>query len=72
MLESSDNNWKVKTLVGSTVLGAVTGLAAGYLLSRNAEEKASSPPKIKTMDVLRLAITVIGVVRGIAALGDPD
>jgi len=71
MLESSDN-WKTKVLIGSTVLGAVTGLAAGYLMSRNAEEKASSPPKIKTMDALRLAITVIGVVRGIAALGDPD
>jgi hypothetical protein len=71
MLESS-NNWKVKIIVGSTVIGAVTGLAAGYLLSRNSEEKAGSPPKIQTMDALRLAITVIGVVRGIAALGDPD
>ncbi|MGD8583933.1 MAG: hypothetical protein PVH65_02985 [Chloroflexota bacterium] len=71
MLESSDN-WKARVLISSTVIGAITGLAAGYLLSRNSEERAGSPPKIQTMDALRLAITVIGVVRGIAALGDPD
>ena len=71
MLESNDN-WKVKILIGSTVIGAVTGLAAGYFLSRNAEEKAGAPPNIQTMDILRLTIGVIGVVRGIAALGDPD
>jgi hypothetical protein len=71
MLESNDN-WKVRIILGSTAIGAVTGLAAGYLLSRNSEEKAGTPPKIQTMDALRLAITVIGVVRAIAALGDPD
>ena len=36
MLESNDN-WKIKVLVGGTVIGALSGLAAGYLLSRNAE-----------------------------------
>lgn len=71
MLESNDN-WKAKLLIGGTVIGALTGLAAGYLLSRNAEEKAGAPPKIQTMDVLRLTVGVIGVVRGIAALGDPN
>lgn len=71
MPESSED-WKVKLIVGSTLLGAVTGLAAGYLLSRNSEEKAGRPPTIQTMDAIRLAISVIGVVRGIAALGDPD
>lgn len=71
MLEA-DENWKVKILVGSTLIGAVTGLAAGFLLSRNSEEKSGSAPTIQTMDAIRLAIAVIGVVRGIAALGDPD
>lgn len=71
MLESNEN-WKIRILVGSTVVGAFTGLAAGYLLSRNSEEKNGRPPKIQTMDALRLAIAVIGVIRGIAALGDPD
>lgn len=71
MLES-DNNWKVKILVASTVIGALSGLAAGYLLSRTSDEKGGQPPKIKTSDALRLTVGVIGLVRGIAALGDPD
>lgn len=71
MLES-DNSWKVKILVGSTVIGALSGLAAGFLLSRTSEEGEGGPPKIHTSDALRLAIGVIGLVRGIAALGDPD
>jgi hypothetical protein len=71
MLES-DNNWKIKILIGSTVIGALSGLAAGFLLSRTSDERGGSPPKIKTSDVLRLTVGVIGLVRGIAALGDPD
>ena len=71
MLES-DNNWKTKILVGSTLIGALTGLAAGFLLSRTSDERGGGPPKIKTSDVLRLTLGVIGLVRGIAALGDPD
>jgi len=71
MLESEDS-WKTKILIGSTVIGALSGLAAGYLLSRTSDEKGGGPPKIKTADALRLSIGVIGLVRGIAALGDPD
>ena len=71
MLES-DNNWKVKILVGSTIIGALTGLAAGFLLSRTSDERGGRPPKIKTSDALRLTVGVIGLVRGIAALGNPD
>lgn len=71
MLESEDS-WKVKVVVGSTIVGALSGLAAGFLLSRTSEEKGSGPPKIRTSDALRLTVGVIGLVRGIAALGDPD
>lgn len=71
-MPESNNNWKTKIIVGSTILGAASGLIAGYLLSRTAEERGDAPPKVKTGDVLRLAIGIIGLVRGIAALGDPD
>lgn len=71
MLES-EGNWKIKVLIGSTIVGAMSGLAAGFLLSRTSDEKGGGPPKIKTADGLRLAVGVIGLVRGIAALGDPD
>lgn len=71
MLESN-NNWKTKVIIGSTLLGAASGLIAGYLLSRTAEERGDGPPKVKTGDALRLAVGIIGLVRGIAALGNPD
>lgn len=71
-MPESNNNWKTKIIIGSTILGAASGLTAGYLLSRTAEERGDGPPKVKTGDVLRLAIGIIGLVRGIAALGDPN
>lgn len=65
-----DISWKTKMLVGATLLGAITGLSAGYLLSRSAEESGEGPPEIHTADVLRLVIGVVGLVRGVAALGE--
>jgi len=71
-MPDSEQDWKIKVIVGATIIGAATGLAAGFLLSRTSEERAGGPPSVKTSDALRLAIGVIGLVRGIAALGDPD
>jgi len=70
-MPETDANWKTKIIVGATVIGAVSGLAAGLLLSRTADERSGGPPKLRTSDALRLAVGVIGLVRGIAALGDP-
>ena len=65
----SDVNWKTKMLVGGVALGAGVGLATAYLLSRTIEERGGDAPDINTMDALKAVIGVIGVVRGIAALG---
>jgi hypothetical protein len=64
-----EDNWKPRVLVAGTVIGALTGLAAGYLLSRTAEETGGDPPKISTIDGIKVTIAVIGVVRAIASLG---
>jgi len=71
-MPESENNWKVKVLISSTLIGALAGYAAGYLLNRTADERGGSPPKIATMDAIKTTIGVIGLVRGIASLGDRD
>jgi hypothetical protein len=65
------NNWKTKLMVGSSILGALAGLGTAYLMIRTAEEHDGNPPEIKTTDAVRVVINVIGLVRGVAALGRP-
>jgi hypothetical protein len=69
-MPETSNNWKIKILVGGAVIGALIGLSTGYLLTRTAEESGTGPPEFKTTDGVRLAISTIGLVRGIVALGD--
>ena len=63
-------NWKTKFLIGGAAIGALVGLAAAFLLTRAADERGSGPPQISTGDAMKALLGVIGVVRGIAALGD--
>jgi hypothetical protein len=69
MLEDS-NNWKARVLIVGAASGALIGLGTAYLLTRTAEETGSGPPKVKTTDGIKIAIGVIGLIRGIIALGD--
>jgi hypothetical protein len=65
------NNWKTKLIVGSVLLGALAGLGTAYLMIRTAEENDGIQPEIKTTDAIRVVLNVIGLVRGVAALGGP-
>lgn len=66
----SDSNWKSKVLIMGTAVGAVVGLGTAYLLARNAEESEGGPPKITTNDMIKAGVGIVGVVRGIASLGN--
>lgn len=70
MLERN-NNWKTRTLIIGAVAGALIGLATGYLLNRTAEESGGEPPTISTGDAFKASLGILGVVRGIIALGNP-
>lgn len=63
-------NWRTKTLIIGGVIGALIGVSAAYLLARTAEESGGGPPQISTGDAIKSAIGVVGLVRGIASLGD--
>ncbi len=65
-----NENWKVTLMVVGTLVGALLGLTTGYLMARTSEEKRGGPPAIKTTDALRIGISAIGLIRGVAALGD--
>lgn len=70
-LDRTNNNWKSKVLLVGTAVGAVVGLGTAYLLARTAEESASGgPPSISTGDLIKAGVGIVGVMRGIAALGD--
>lgn len=65
-----NENWKTKTYVVGAVVGAAVGFGTAYLLARSAEERGGGPPRITTADAVKSAVGVIGIMRGIAALGD--
>lgn len=64
-----DPSWKSKFLISGALVGALVGLATAYLLARAAEEDGQGPPQVNTMDAIRVAMGVIGTMRGVAALG---
>jgi len=70
MESEGHENWKVKMLIIGALAGAVVGLGTAYLMARTSEENRGGPPEIKTTDALRIGINAIGLIRGIAALGD--
>lgn len=70
MNETSNPNWKTKLLLVGALGGALIGAGTAYLLARSAESNQGGPPEISTKDLLSTGIAIIGVIRGIASLGD--
>ena len=70
-MESEEfSNWKKRVFAITGIAGVVLGLFTGYLMVRSAEKNQGKPPELQTTELLGTAIAVIGVDRGIAALGD--
>lgn len=67
----SNINWKTKAIILGTIVGALIGLGAATLFTRNADKNGSGEaPEVSTAEALGLAISVIGLVRGISSLAD--
>jgi hypothetical protein len=70
-------NSQQKSIVIGAIAGAALGAVAGFLFARNyeqmlegEEDRALSLRDVPAGDVVRLFIAVLGVLRGIAELGD--
>lgn len=70
-MESEEfSTWKKKIFAITGVSGVALGLLTGYLMVRSAEKHQGKPPELSPTDVLGTVIAVVGVIRGIASLGD--
>lgn len=59
---SENSSWKNKVLIVGGLVGALLGLAAGFLYIRMAEE-AGGPREVSTGQVVKLSIAALGLVR---------
>lgn len=68
---ASDNaNWKTRTYVIGAGVGLLLGLASAYLYIRASKESTSGQPRqVKTGDLMRMTLAVLGLVRQFAELG---
>ena len=63
-----DNNWKTKTMIMGTVIGAVAGAVSAFLLIQRAEREDATP-KLTTGESIQVGLGVLGLLRMIAGLG---
>jgi len=69
IVQKTNDNWKVQTLIIGGVLGALVGLGAAFLLTKRAEQKGT-PVSITPGKGVQLGVMVAGLLRSILALGD--
>jgi hypothetical protein len=69
MNEASE--WKVRTIVLGTVIGALTGLGAAFLLVQRAEQ-AGSRPKMGSGEGIKLALALLGLLRLVDEFREPE
>lgn len=63
-----DGNWRTRTMLLGGLLGAMTGLAAAYILIQRSED-GEQPPKIGPGEGVRLGLLLLGLLRQVTELG---
>ena len=64
------NEWKTRVLLLGGLLGAVTGVAAAYMIVKQAEEKGEIP-QLGAGEGVRIGMSVMGLIRRISSLSGP-
>lgn len=64
------DDWKPQVYVAGGLFGLLVGLMAAYFYARASEESTpDKPSRIKTMDALKLGVSMLALVRQITDLG---
>ena len=66
------SDWKVRTTLIGSALGAIAGVMAALMFIRRSEE-TGEPPSLRKTDpglVLATGVTLLGLLRQIADMGD--
>lgn len=67
---SNGTNWKTRTYLIGAAVGLLLGLLSAYLFVRASSESPSAKPKqVKTVDLMKMTLAVLGLVRQFAELG---
>ncbi len=69
LVETVDATWTGKILAVGGVLGAVTGLAAAYLLVQRSR-KLGERPTLELGEGIKLGVLIFGLLRSVAVLGE--
>lgn len=64
-------HWKTKTMIIGSVVGALVGAGAAYLLVQRAERE-SGALRMGTGEGIKLGLLVLGLLRQVAQLGEGD
>ncbi|MCB9438051.1 MAG: hypothetical protein H6673_13825 [Anaerolineales bacterium] len=65
-----EENWKSQTYLRGAIIGLVVGLIAANLYARAAEEANDAKiPALRANDVVKLGLSILGIVRQITELG---
>ncbi|NTU66083.1 MAG: hypothetical protein HGB05_22435 [Chloroflexi bacterium] len=65
-------DWKMRTTLIGSALGAIAGVAAAFMFIRRSEE-TGEPPSLRKTDpglVLATGVTLLGLLRQIADMGE--
>ncbi len=60
-----NSSWKAKALIIGSLVGALTGLGATYVMVQRSEE----PPEVGPTDGVKLGLLLLGLVRAVGDLG---
>ena len=66
---TAESSWKTRTMIIGSVVGALVGAGAAYLLVQRTERESGSL-RIGTGEGIKLGLLVLGLLRQVAQLGE--